>query len=193
MHRFAISLTLVASSLVMDNVLGAQTATSMASRSTVTAPQRRGGPVTPNFTLLGGLASGDGAWNMGPAVAGTITWSPAPQVDIRVDPYYARHDLDVRGSDAHLTFLGVGGNVQYVFRTANSGSAAPYVFGGIGVYHQNFGYGNDVFASRYGNGSTDLGLGVGTGIRFANHLVVELRVNDINSFTSVPILFGYRF
>jgi hypothetical protein len=158
------------------------------------------------FTILGGIATGD-EFDLGFVVAGTATLHPAGMpVAIRIDPYVARHGGgnsysigDEEFGDASLTIFGAAGNVEWTFPTASaysaqgaSSSLSPYIFGGLGIYRSSVDVdlpGNIDFDGS----STDVGFGIGGGLRFGGQFGVEIRLNIIDEFTTFPILASWRF
>ncbi len=142
------------------------------------------GTGNPRLTLFGGLASGDGAWDMGPALAASFNWrlTDAP-FNLRVDPYFSYHTLDAAG-DGSLWFLGATGNLELAFRPSGT-SAAPYIFGGGGFYMQNW----DI--DEVDDSDITGAFGFGGGVRFGG-FTLEAKLQDIDEFTNVSFLVGSR-
>lgn len=192
----------VASVLVAVAVTSAQAqrrpAPTTATKASASAPQGKdnGGAKT-KFTLFAGLATGDN-YDMGIALQGSfkIEQSGWP-VAVRIDPYVARHGGNygyaTSSTDVTLTMLGVAGNVEYTFKTSGSTSVEPYVLGGVGIYHGSVDITNDVVGFNYGGSDTNLGIGIGGGIRFAKRWALEAQFRTINNFDTIPILVGFHF
>lgn len=182
--------------VAVSNVSEAQRASRMAfSPSTANAaPVRRAAANKPTITLLGGVATADSPFDMGFMVGASLKWdlSGAP-VDLRFDPSIARHGGGVLGVDVSVLFVNLPVAVEYAFKTTG-GSGEPYVFGGLGLHYGKYdvdipsvpGYGG------YGDSSTDLGLTIGGGYRLKSGLSFEARYLDINGFTTIPLLVGWR-
>lgn len=148
------------------------------------------------FTLFGGIATGDG-YDLGFAVQGSFRLEqPGWPVAIRIDPYVARHSGDfgygLGNTDVSLTMLGVAGNAEYTFKTSGS-QVEPYILGGVGIYHGSVDISNNASGFNAGGADTNLGLGVGGGIRFAKRWAAEAHFKTINSFDTIPILLGFHF
>lgn len=144
----------------------------------------------PRLTLSGGLASGDNGFDMGPALAASFNWriADAP-FNLRVDPYFAYHSTDSPGPDGSLWFLGASGNLELAFRPAGT-SAEPYIFGGGGFYMRNISI--DVAGpNELDDSEMKGGLGFGGGLRFGG-FTLEARMHDIDEFTNVSFLVGFR-
>jgi hypothetical protein len=210
--------TIAAPGLAAQSRVGAGVTSERASiRSILRAPAKRaslgakplaaqdaGSPTT--FTVLGGIATGDD-FDLGFALAGTATLHPAGMpVAIRIDPYVARHSGgnsysigDEEFGDATFTIFGVAGNVEWTFPTSSAFAAqgggstmAPYIFGGLGIYRGELDL--DLPSGVDGpDGSTELGFGLGGGLRFGGKFGVEVRLNIIDEFTTLPILASWRF
>ena len=175
---------------VLANVLPAQGYASRAisARPAAVSPQRRGAG-SPSLTLYGGLATGDGAFDMGPALAASFNWriADAP-FNIRVDPYFAFHSTD--GSpDASLWFLGATGNLEYAFRAAGT-SAEPYIYGGAGFYYRNLSF-DTPGPGDFDDSDMKAALGFGGGVRFGG-FTLEAKLQDVDEFTSIAFLVGFR-
>lgn len=139
----------------------------------------------PRLTLYGGLATGDNGFDMGPALAASFNWniSDAP-FNFRIDPYFAYHSAD--NDDASLWFLGTTANLELAFRATGT-SAEPYLFGGGGFYFVNFDSDDPDFDDSEFKGAFDFGGGV----RFGG-LTLEAKMQDIDEFTNVSFLVGFR-
>jgi hypothetical protein len=140
--------------------------------------------------LYGGLASGDNDWGMGPALAASFNWRVADApFNIRLDPYFSYHSFDAGSTDGSLWFLGATGNLELAFRPAGT-SAEPYIYGGGGFYFQNWSLegprDNDIEDSDL-NGA----FGFGGGVRFGG-FTLEAKLQDIDNFTNVSFLVGFR-
>ncbi len=149
----------------------------------------------PKVTILGGIATGDNT-DFGIVAAATFTWpiSDLP-LGFRVDPIVARYGLGdgyLAGVvDGNLLILGAGAALQYDFETAGSANT-PYIFGGLGFYYSRFSIDSNIPTVDFNDSNTDVGLSAGGGIRLGSNLVLEARVLDINGFTTIPILIGWR-
>jgi len=163
-------------------------------------PQQPAAAMTgPEWSLFGGIASGDGAYDLGIALGGTGRWHRADwPVAIRGDAYFAHHggELAQGTADVSLNILGVMGSAEYVFPTTTS--LKPYVFGGLGLFYSNanIDYQADPDPNYRLDGydsSMDLGLGIGGGVRFTPRFGLELRVTDIGGFTTIPIVAVLHF
>lgn len=135
----------------------------------------------PAITLFGGLATGDGPYGIGPALAASFNWRvPTMPVNFRVDPYFAYHSFDEGSSDGSLWFLGASGNIELPFRTSGS-TTEPYLFGGAGLYYAG---------SDPGDSGVEAGFGLGGGVRFGG-FTLEAKMRDIDEFTTVSFLVGF--
>ena len=198
MHRLIrVAAMATTASVVLASSLAAQTHTASASSNPGPVAQQRGGAPM-SFTLLGGIATGEGGLDLGIALAGSFEWDVREwPVNLRLDPYVARHSGDCGGPgdiDCDLTILGAGVNVAYHFPvTAN----APqwFILGGLGLYHSSFDIDSDVFPGfDAGGSSTDLGIQIGGGVRFGGgRYRVEARYMSVENFDTIPILFGIAF
>jgi len=156
------------------------------------------------FTLLGGVATGEEGLDLGFAIGGSFEWDMVGwPVNLRVDPYLARHEGDCGGfDDCSLLILGAGVNAAYDFPTTSGARALPlqgaatgptwYVFGGLGIYRSSF----DVDVGIPGvdfEDETDLGLQLGGGAKFGGRYRGEIRYMSIDSFSTIPLLFGITF
>jgi hypothetical protein len=152
------------------------------------APAKSGNQ--PAFELHGGIASGDGPYDLGLALGGAATWKPQGwPVDIRGDLYFAHHGGGQGPVDLSLNIFGVSGHVIYRFPTTNS-SVKPYVLGGLGIFYSNVTVdynNNDLDLGAY-DSSTDLGILLGGGLDFTPKLGAEIRFMDVNGFSTFPIL-----
>ena len=143
----------------------------------------------PAISLFGGLATGDGAFNMGPALAASFNWRMTTiPVNFRLDPYFAHHSLDDSSVDGSAWFLGGSGNLELPFRSTTS-SAEPYLFGGVGLYYRS------LTIDTPGPGDVDdsgikAGFGLGGGVRFGG-FTLEAKMRDIDEFTTVSLLVGF--
>ena len=146
----------------------------------------------PQWSLFGGIASGDNPFDMGLALGGGGKWSRSDwPVAIRGDAYFAHHSGDVGvafgGFDVSVNIFGVMGAAEYTFPT--EAKLKPYVFGGLGLFYSSYSvdadgiYDDDTYSS-----STDLGFGLGAGINFTPKFGLELRFMDIDGFNTIPIL-----
>ena len=149
--------------------------------------QQQRGAGNPSLTLYGGLATGDGDFGIGPALAASFRWDLAQlPFDVRVDPYFAYHSTN-EGPDGSIWFLGASGNVEFPFRTAGS-TTEPYLFGGAGFYFNSLSIdtpGGDVDDTGF-----DAGFGLGGGVRFGG-FTLEAKMRDIDEFTTVSFLVGF--
>lgn len=175
--------------------LEAQARASKASRVPAPVVQRgAGAPMT--FTLLGGVATGDGPLDLGLALSGSFEWDVRDwPVNLRVDPYFARHGGDCGPFDCDLTLLGAGVNAAYDFPASPS---APqwFILGGLGLYHTSFDRDDDdgFPGDDDDRSDTDLGIQIGGGFRFGDgRYRLELRFLSVDNFDTIPILFGIRF
>ena len=151
----------------------------------------------PTWAVGGGLASGDGAYDLGFGVGVTARWRRSDwPVTIRGDGYFAHHSGDVGtllgGFDLSLNLFGILGNAEYEFPTETT--LKPYVFGGVGLFYANtdVDYDGDLGDTDY-DSSTDLGFNVGGGVMFTTRFGVELRVMDAGGFTTIPVFAILRF
>lgn len=151
----------------------------------------------PSWAIAGGVASGDGAYDLGIGVGANARWNRSDwPVTIRGDVYFAHHSGDVGavlgGFDISLNLFGVLGNVEYSFPTENA--LKPYVFGGLGLFYANIDidYNGLLDDSDY-DSSTDLGFNAGGGALFTPRFGVEIRLMDAGGFTTIPVLAVFRF
>lgn len=189
MYSILRSFTYASLALVM--AAGAAHAQSSASRASYGSPagvalQSRGG--SPSLTLYGGLATGDNAFSMGPALAASFNWniSDAP-FNLRLDPYFAYHSTEDDQPDGSLWFLGLSGNLELAFRASGT-SAVPYIFGGGGFYMRNISI--DTGPDEFDDSELVGGFGVGGGVRFGG-FTLEAKLQDIDEFTNVALLVGF--
>jgi len=151
----------------------------------------------PQWSLFAGVASGDGAFDIGLAAGGGGRWRSADwPVGVRGDIYYAHHSGDIGsqfgGYDVSVDMFGVTASAEYPFPTENK--LKPYVFGGLGVFYSNRSAENDaLFEDTDYDSSTDLGLAIGGGIRLTERFGLELRFMDIGEFSTLPILAAWHF
>jgi hypothetical protein len=187
------SLGLSALSLVL--LAGSAQAQSAGFRSTSplsNATVQRGSGGSPHLTLYGGLASGDNNWDMGPALAASFNWrlSDAP-FNLRFDPYFSYHSFDAEAVDGSLWFLGGTGNLEFAFRPSGT-NAEPYVFGGGGFYMQNWSIeGGGPRDGEIDDSDIKGAIGFGGGVRFGG-FTLEAKLQDIDEFTNVSFLVGFR-
>lgn len=142
----------------------------------------------PRLTLYGGLATGDGDFGIGPALAASFRWDLAQlPFDLRVDPYFAYHSTE-DGPDGNIWLLGASGNVEFPFRTEGS-TTEPYLFGGVGLYYTSLTI--DIpGGGEFDDSSFDAGFGLGGGVRFGG-FTLEAKMRDIDEFTTVSFLVGF--
>ena len=151
----------------------------------------------PSWSFIGGVASGDGAYDLGVALGTTARWHRAEwPVAIRGDGYFAHHSGGIESYagefDLSLNLFGVLGSAEYSFPTQST--LKPYVFGGLGIFYAAV----DVdYDGDFGNGdndsSMDLGFNVGGGLNFTPQFGMELRLIDAGGFTTLPIVAVFRF
>lgn len=156
------------------------------------------------FTLFGGVATGEEGLDLGFAIGGSFEWDMVDwPVNLRVDPYIARHEGECRGfDDCSLLILGAGVNAAYDFPTTSGARALAlqgpvtgptwYVFGGLGVYRSSFDADIGISGAD-AEDETDLGLQLGGGARFGQRYRAEIRYMSIDSFSTIPLLFGITF
>jgi hypothetical protein len=127
---------------------------------------------------------------MGPALGASFNWriADAP-FNLRVDPYFSYHSLDARAVDGNLWFLGATGNLELAFRAAGT-SAEPYLFGGGGFFMQNWSI-DDGDGSEIDDSDIKGAIGFGGGVRFGG-FTLEAKLQDIDEFTNVSFLVGFR-
>jgi opacity protein-like surface antigen len=151
----------------------------------------------PEWSIFGGVASGDGAYDIGFAAGGTGRWSRSDwPVAVRGDAYFAHHSGDVGsllgGYDVSINIFGVMASAEYSFPTENR--LKPYAFGGLGLFYSNIdlevegGFDIDEYDS-----STDLGFGVGGGIYLSQKFGIEVRFMDVGGFSTIPVLAVWHF
>jgi opacity protein-like surface antigen len=152
----------------------------------------------PSWSIAGGLASGDGAYDLGFGVGASARWRRSDwPVAIRGDAYFAHHTGDVGtllgGFDVSLNLFGILGNAEYSFPTEST--LKPYVFGGVGLFYANTDIdydGANLDDSDY-DSSTDLGFNAGGGVLFTPRFGVEIRLMDAGGFTTIPVFAVFRF
>lgn len=151
----------------------------------------------PQWSLFGGVASGDNPYDIGLALGGSGRWRRSDwPVAVRGDVYYAHHSGDIGtqfgGFDVTINIFGVMGNAEYAFPTENR--LKPYVFGGLGIFYSNVNVDYEgLFEDSAYDSSTDLGFGVGGGIHLTDKFGLELRAMDIGGFSTIPILAVWHF
>jgi opacity protein-like surface antigen len=171
-----------------------RTATSLhvARRVTVQQPSTN----APKVTWQAGIAIGEGEYDIGFMGGASILWDPsALPINVRFDPSLARFSADLGpAASSSILMINIPGAVEYEFRNSGTGSATPYVMGGLGLHYLNIdvevdtpGLDFDIGKSRF-----DLGITIGAGLRVAEHLSFELRIVDVDGFTSIPLLVGWR-
>jgi hypothetical protein len=169
----------------------AQTASASAFTSKrASATVQRRAARSPSLTLYGGLATGDNGFDLGPALAASFNWGIADApFNIRLDPYFAYHSSD-DGPDASLWFLGATGNLELAFRASGT-TAEPYIFGGGGFYFRSISI--DGIGGDEGFDDSDLkgAFDFGGGVRFGG-FTLEAKLQDIDEFTNVSFLVGFR-
>ena len=171
----------------------------IAHRASITAPKQQPTPsmTGPEWSIFGGVASGDGAYDIGIAAGGTGRWRRSDwPVAIRGDAYFAHHGGDIGsefgGFDVSINIFGVMGSAEYAFPTENR--LKPYAFGGLGLFYSNINVDYDgVFDDSSYDSSTDLGFGVGGGIHLTEKFGLELRFMDIGGFSTIPVLAVWHF
>ena len=168
------------------------------------ALMQNSGAGTMNFTVVGGVATGEGGIDLGVAVGATMEWKVGSgPVGVRLDPYFARHGGSCEPASCSLTILGLGGAAVYRFPQAQrsmslqgTGTGAPswYAVAGLGIYRSdfNFDYEGEISLSGSGN-STDLGLQLGGGANVGANLVLEARYMDVDGFNPLLLLVGWKF
>jgi hypothetical protein len=171
----------------------------IAQRALISAPKQQPTPSTtgPDWSIFGGVASGDGAYDIGIAAGLTGRWRRSDwPVAVRGDAYFAHHGGDIGsefgGVDVSINIFGVMGSAEYSFPTENR--LKPYAFGGLGLFYSNIDVDYDgAFDDNSYDSSTDLGFGVGGGIHLTEKFGLELRFMDIGGFSTIPILAVYHF
>ncbi len=151
----------------------------------------------PEWSIFGGVASGDGPYDIGLAAGGSARWRRSDwPVTVRGDAYFAHHGGDVGASfggyDVSINIFGVMGSAEYSFPIENK--LKPYAFGGLGLFYSNINldYPGGLDLGDY-DSSTDLGFGIGGGIFLTEKLGLELRFMDVGGFSTIPILAVYHF
>jgi hypothetical protein len=180
----------VAAAAVLTSTLAA---VSLAQGTGGVAPTMTG----PDWSAYAGIASGDNPYDVGIALGGSGRWHRSDwPVTARGDAYFAHHSgnigSQIGGFDASVNMFGVMGSAEYPFPTTNK--LKPYAFGGLGLFysHVNVDY-NGQFDTKAYDSSTDLGFGIGGGIRFTPKFGVELRFMNIGGFNTIPILAAFHF
>jgi hypothetical protein len=205
------SLSRVASYAAVLSLLVVSTVSAQARRNTAAfnrnaapAPVQAASGGGMNFTLLGGIATGEGGIDLGFAIAARLMWDLAgAPVDLRIDPYAAKHGGNCGIVDCDLTVIGASAAAQYNFTSGGSGfNAAPvqgggnsaamfYIMGGLGFFNSNF---SADYAGFGGSASsTDLGIMFGGGYQFSEKMLVEARYMSIDYFSPIAFLFGWIF
>ena len=173
--------------------------TTPANKSAVT-PKKQQPAATmtgPDWSVFAGVASGDNPYDIGIALGGAGKWHRSDwPVAIRGDAYFAHHSgdfgSDLGGIDLSINMFGVMGGAEYQFET--TGNLKPYAFGGLGLFYANVNVDYDgVFEDSAYDSSTDLGFGVGGGLKFTPRFGVEIRFMDIGGFNTIPILAVLHF
>ena len=189
--------TLASATLAQRRVL-AETGP-IARRALTTAPKQQPTPTMtgPDWSVFGGVASGDGAYDVGFAAGGTGRWRRSDwPVSARGDAYFAHHGGDIGrefgGFDVSINIFGVMASAEYSFPIENR--LRPYAFGGLGLFYSNINVDYDgVFDDSSYDSSTDLGFGVGGGVHLTEKLGLEIRFMDVGGFSTIPILAVYHF
>ena len=170
-----------------------------ARRASMPVPKQQPTPsmTGPEWSAFGGFASGDGAYDLGFALGGSGRWRRSDwPVAVRGDAYFAHHGGDIGtplgGYDVSINIFGVMANAEYVFPT--EGNLKPYAFGGLGIFYSNIDLDYDgIFEDSSYDSSTDLGFGVGGGLRLTQRFGVEVRFMDIGGFSTIPLLAVLHF
>lgn len=142
------------------------------------------------WAILGGVATGEGSWDAGFAVAAPYRLPLGSRaLSLRVEPWIARYGGPGDGS---LLILGGALMPRYLF-TGSGSRTLPYVFAGPGAYYRNFSYS----VAQTGTADIDssdgkLGFTLGGGVE-VGRLLGEVRLTDIDGFLTFPILIGFRF
>jgi opacity protein-like surface antigen len=187
----------LASAAVAQRRAGVETGP-IARRALMAAPKQQPAPSAgPAWSLFGGVASGDGAYDIGVALGGNVRWRRADwPVAARTDVYFARHSGDVGatfgGYDVSINIFGVMANAEYSFPTENR--LKPYAFGGLGLFYSkvDLEYDGQFDIDDY-DSSTDLGLGIGGGIHLTEKFGLELRFMDLGNFSTIPVVAVFHF
>jgi len=150
-----------------------------------------------NWSIFGGVASGDDPYDIGIAAGGSAKWRRSDwPVGVRGDVYYAHHSGDLGsqlgGYDISVNIYGLIGAAEYAFPTENR--LEPYVFAGLGLFYSsvNLEY-DDVFEDETYDSSTDVGFDIGAGLHLTSKFGLELRFMDIGGFSTIPILAVWHF
>ena len=171
----------------------------IARRASIATPKQQPTPSTtgPKWSAFAGVASGDGAYEIGVAAGINGRWHRSDwPVAARGDLYFAHHSGDIGspfgGFDVSINIFGVMANAEYSFPTENR--LKPYAFGGLGLFYSNINVDYDgAFEDNAYDSSTDLGFGVGGGIYLTQKFGLELRFMDVGGFSTIPILAVYHF
>ncbi|HJU74292.1 MAG TPA: hypothetical protein VJ717_11145 [Gemmatimonadaceae bacterium] len=141
------------------------------------------GSGSPRLTLYGGLATGDNAFELGPALGASFNWSiSGAPFNLRIDPYFSYHEAE-GDFDGSVWFLGTTGNLELAFRASGT-DAEPYLFGGGGFYFRNVSIDDESESDLTG------AFGLGGGVRFGG-FTLEAKMQDIDEFTNVAFLIGF--
>ena len=174
-------------------VAGVQPQSRVARREVRPAVQQPAATTTgPDWSIMGGFASGDDEYDLGIAVGANARWRRSDwPVAIRGDAYFARHSGDFGAGilgdfDVSVNLFGVLGSAEYDFPTETK--IKPYVFGGLGIFYANVDVDYDGEDIDGYESETDLGFAIGGGARFNPRFGVELRLMDAGGFTTIPVL-----
>jgi opacity protein-like surface antigen len=162
-------------------------------RATSEAQAQAPSRTNPTITLMAGIATGDNNLDVGIMVGASFGWDlKGVPLDIRFDPSLARYSGGSTGVDASLLKLGIPAAIQYDFTT--TGNTKPYIMGGVGLFYSRYSADINTPGGNVGgsDSNSDLGITVGGGVRFNQRLGLELRIIDVDSFTTIPILLTYR-
>lgn len=150
----------------------------------------------PKVTVLGGVAAGEDT-DFGVFLAATFGWpiSDLPLI-FRVDPVGARYgygsNLPSGVGDGNLLLIGGGAALQYDFESSTGSRNTPYIMGGLGLYFARSSFDSNLAGVGGSDTETDLGISLGGGIRLGDKLVLEGRFMNVGSFTTIPLMIGYR-
>jgi hypothetical protein len=164
-----------------------------------TVPQQPATPTMtgPEWSLFGGVASGDNPYDIGIALGGSGKWRRSDwPVAVRGDVYFAHHSGDIGsqlgGADISVNLFSVLASAEYAFPTENR--LKPYAFGGLGISYANSDVESSVdIGNSYYDNSTDLGFGIGGGIHLTSKFGLELRFMNMGGFNTIPILAVWHF
>ncbi|MGQ0647655.1 MAG: hypothetical protein ACT4P7_08780 [Gemmatimonadaceae bacterium] len=151
------------------------------------------GRASPSIELMGGLATGDGIYDLGLLVGASFGWLiPAFPLDLRFDPSLSRYSASGVYSGS-LTILAIPAALEYKFKNVQSGPT-PYVLGGVGLYYSHSGARaqSPIVDAGVEENSFDVGITIGGGIRLNTRFGLEGRIVDVSSFTTIPILLSIR-